>query len=136
MEMIFVLLFLGLTCGICVRLFAASYQSRQKAREYDHIQELTTSIGEVLEGSQGHSEDFLVLFPDGIVSGDTISCYFDKKWESVSQEQAVYQLTLTSFLTKSQKSVDLLFQKISSGDSLYQQTIRFPIFSASREVIS
>ena len=34
MEMIFVLLFLGLTCGICVRLFAASYQSRQKAREY------------------------------------------------------------------------------------------------------
>ncbi|MEI3413307.1 MAG: hypothetical protein V8Q57_09065 [Blautia sp.] len=100
--MIFVLLFLGLTCGICVRLFAASYQSRQKAWEYDHIQELTTSIGEVLEGSQGHSEDFLVLFPDGIVSGDTISCYFDKKWESVSQEQAVYQLTLTSFLTKSQ----------------------------------
>ena len=52
MEMIFVLLFLGLTCGICVRLFAASYQSRQKAREYDHIQELTTSIGEVLEAAR------------------------------------------------------------------------------------
>ena len=136
MEMIFVLLFLGLTCGICVRLFAATYQSRQKAREYDHIQELTTSIGEVLEGSQGRSEDFLVLFPDGIVSENTISCYFDKKWESVSQEQAVYQLTLTSSLTKSQKSADLLFQEISSGDSLYQQTIRFPVFSASREVIS
>ena len=136
MEMIFVLLFLGLTCGICVRLFAASYQSRQKAREYDHIQELTTSIGEVLEGSQGTPEDFQDLFPDGNISGDTISCYFDKKWDSVSQEEAVYVLTLTLALTENQKSADLLFQKVAQEASLFQQTIRFPVLSASGEVIS
>ena len=40
MEMIFVLLFLGLTCGVCVRLFAASYMARVHAREDSHIQEL------------------------------------------------------------------------------------------------
>lgn len=136
MEMIFVLLFLGLTCGICVRLFAASYQCRQQAREYDHIQELTTSIGEVLEGSQGTSKAFNTLFPEGILSGNTISCYFDRNWGSVSREQAVYELTLTLSLTQSQKAADLLFQKVSSGDILYQQTIRFPAISASGEVIS
>ena len=38
MEMIFVLLFLGLTCGVCVRLFAASYMARVHAREDSHIQ--------------------------------------------------------------------------------------------------
>ncbi|MFR1009895.1 MAG: hypothetical protein ACLSGA_10260 [Ruminococcus sp.] len=49
MEMIFVLLFLGLTCGVCVRLFAASYMARVHAREDSHIQELITSAGEILE---------------------------------------------------------------------------------------
>ena len=52
MEMIFVLLFLGLTCGVCVRLFAASYMARVHAREDSHIQELITSAGEILEGCQ------------------------------------------------------------------------------------
>ena len=41
MEMIFVLLFLGLTCGVCVRLFAASYMARVHAREDSHIQALS-----------------------------------------------------------------------------------------------
>lgn len=61
MEMIFVLLFLGLTCGVCVRLFAASYSDRTRAREYNHIQELTTSVGEILEGTSGTADGFYSL---------------------------------------------------------------------------
>ena len=64
MEMIFVLLFLGLTCGVCVRLFAASYMARVHAREDSHIQELITSAGEILEGTDGTVQNFLLLcFP-------------------------------------------------------------------------
>ena len=75
MEMIFVLLFLGLTCGVCVRLFAASYMARVHAREDSHIQELITSAGEILEGTDGTVQNFLALMPDGVADQDSI-CYY------------------------------------------------------------
>ena len=78
MEMIFVLLFLGLTCGVCVRLFAASYMARVHAREDSHIQELITSAGEILEGTDGTVQNFLALMPDGVADQDSICYYFDK----------------------------------------------------------
>ena len=62
MEMIFVLLFLGLTCGVCVRLFAASYMARVHAREDSHIQELITSAGEILEGTDGMELQIMTVF--------------------------------------------------------------------------
>ena len=138
MEMIFVLLFLGLTCGICVRLFAASYTSRQRAREADHIQELVTDTGEILEGTDGSVQSFLALMPDGTSNDGTTSgvksnelCYyFDKQWQSVSQENSVYKMTVTLSVSDSSKSAEIQFSKIAGQteeESLYTQTIRFPL---------
>ena len=50
MEIILAVLILALTSTACVQIFAASRIQRQKARELNHIQELTTSVGEILEG--------------------------------------------------------------------------------------
>ena len=57
-EMLFVLLFLGLACSICVQLFASSYLYRTNAREYNHIQELLTSVGEITEGTDWNCRGF------------------------------------------------------------------------------
>ena len=130
MEMIFVLLFLGLTCGICVRLFAASYTARQKAREADHIQELVTSIGEILEGTDGTVSSFLKLMPDGIEDNGEICYYFDKKWQSSSKENAVYIMTVVLSVSDTVKGADIRFSKLSVGNEeaqLYSQTIRYPV---------
>ena len=41
MEMILSILILSLTCTACVQIFAAARNNREKARQYNHIQELT-----------------------------------------------------------------------------------------------
>lgn len=133
MEMIFVLLFLGLTCGVCVRLFAASYMARTTAREDAHIQELITSAGEILEGSDGTVQNFLKLMPDGIADQDTISYYFDKQWKNVSEKEAVYKMTITLSVLAPVKEAVIRFSRAAvytEDSSLYEQTIRFPFFKA------
>ena len=130
MEMIFVLLFLGLTCGICIRLFAASYAARTKAQEYDHIKELTTSVGEILEGTDGSAKAFLRLFPGGTFDGTALVYSFDKRWQMCSQEEEFYRMEITLVTTVSEKEADVLFTKVpASGHSqkLYQLCIRYPL---------
>lgn len=133
MEMIFVLLFLGLTCAICVRLFAASYLARQSAREKNHIQELTVSAGEILEGTDGTSEGFLALMPGGTCDKDGLLYSFDKNWQMVSEEDAIYQMTVDFAVTDTVKSIDLGFYRLSGetpGEALYTLTIRYPVIPA------
>ena len=79
MEMIFVLLFLGLTCGVCVRLFAASYMARVHAREDSHIQELSTMAVVILEGTDGTVQSWLALMPEVFAVQESMCYYFDKQ---------------------------------------------------------
>ena len=136
MEMIFVLLFLGLACGVCVKLFAASYTARVNAREDSHIQELITSAGEILEGTDGTVQNFLSLMPDGVADQDSICYYFDKQWRNTSQEAAVYKMMVVCSASANVKKVQITFVKLrnaSEETSLYTQTIRFPILTAKEE---
>ena len=74
MEMILSILILALTCTACVRIFAAAKTQRQKARELNHIQELVTCAGEVLEGWDGELSSFSQIFEtDANVSDSEIS---------------------------------------------------------------
>lgn len=176
MEMIFVLLFLGLTCGVCVRLFAASYTARLKAREMDHIQELVTSAGEILEGTDGTAQSFLALMPEGgidkadvktsnnadaedvkdnsidttvdnVANDNAEDCanighvcyYFDKQWQAVSSENYVYKMDVALSLSATIKSAEVEFSKVSGQDeaeTLYTQTIRFPVSGETKEADS
>lgn len=136
MEMIFVLLFLGLTCGVCIRLFAASYTARVNAREDSHIQELITSAGEILEGTDGTVQSFLSLMPEGVADQDSICYYFDKQWQNTSQEDAVYKMIVVCSASANIKEVQITFVKLqnaSEENSLYTQTICFPILTAKEE---
>ena len=131
MEMIFVLLFLGLTCGVCVRLFAASYMARVHAREDSHIQELITNAGEILEGTDGTVQNFLALMPD--------CYYFDRHWQNTSEESAVYKMRLVCSASDKVKEVQVTFEKLQNANeetSLYTQTVRFPVFSTKEEADS
>ena len=65
MEMILALLFLSLSSAACIQIFAAARKSRLQAEQWNQIQALTTSVGEVLEGTDGTDEQILSLRSGG-----------------------------------------------------------------------
>ena len=94
MEMILSILILALACTACIRIFAAAGTDRRKARELNHIQTLTASAGEILEGWTGDPDDFLSLFPGGIAESGKIYYYYDKEWTICPEEEARYSLSV------------------------------------------
>ena len=94
MEMIFVLLFLALSSAACIRIFAAAKKNHIQAQEWRHIQTLTTSVGEILEDSDGTAKSFVSLFPDGQIQDNLIEWYYDSSWQLCSDSQASYKWNL------------------------------------------
>lgn len=130
-EMIFVLLFLGLACSVCVQLFSASYLARKKAQAYEHVQELTLSAGEILEGTSGSLEDFQKFFPGKCTKEDTLSCYFDSSWQPSADSQAAYKMDIVLSRTEQLKTAQLFFfdcRTEEDSEPIYQLTIQYPFF--------
>lgn len=143
MEMILSILILALTCTACVRVLAAAKDQRQKARELNHIQELTTSAGEALEGWDGQISSFVKIFgtpgrnPDKDSETDSnsaaisntsvylLSYYYDSKWNVCSEPSAIYTMTVQLSISDSEKNADLNFYN-SQGKNLYQLSVTFP----------
>ena len=113
--------------------------ARVHAREDSHIQELITSAGEILEGTDGTVQNFLALMPDGVADQDSICYYFDRHWQNTSEESAVYKMRLVCSASDKVKEVQVTFEKLQNANeetSLYTQTIRFPVFSTKEEADS
>lgn len=150
MEMILAVLILALTGTVCVQIFAAARIQRQKARELNHIQELTASVGEVLEGWDGNLSSFVKLLPpssesvsaadsstentitsdmsDADASAETswkLEYFYDNNWNTCEKAFSAYIMTVQLEVSDTEKKADLHFSN-SIGDSLYQLSIAFP----------
>ena len=95
MEMILSLLILSLAGAACVQVFASAYKSRLKAREFNHIRELTENVGEIIEGCDGEARTILDLLPDGIEENGMLTYYYDNTWQPSPAAGAAYQMSLT-----------------------------------------
>lgn len=124
----------------CLRKTVCGFlHGRVHAREDSHIQELITSAGEILEGTDGTVQNFLALMPDGVADQDSICYYFDRHWQNTSEESAVYKMRLVCSASDKVKEVQVTFEKLQNANketSLYTQTIRFPVFSTKEEADS
>lgn len=136
MEMILSILILALTCTACVRVLAAAKSQRQKARELNHIQELTTSAGEALEGWDGEISSFVKIFgPPGYgpeklstsepTGSSLLNYYYDSEWKVCSEPSALYTMTIQLNVSDSEKNADLNFYNFQ-GENLYQLSVTFP----------
>lgn len=137
MEMILAILILALTGTTCVRIFASARLQRQKARELNHIQELTTSAGEVLEGWDGNISSFTRILPASSLTSDTdqsweLEYFYDDEWKDCSKDssQCRYIMLVQLRISGTQKKADLSFSN-SNGDSLYQLSMAFPFSTSS-----
>lgn len=149
MEMILSILILALTCTACVRIFAAAREQRQEARELNHIQELTTSVGETLEGWDGELSSFTQIFGEAdsnsateAISSDSskrtptdnskilkspylLDYYYDTAWDSCDKNSAEYTMTIQLETSQSEKTAELNFYD-SQNKNLYHLSITFP----------
>lgn len=134
MEMILALLFLSLSSAACIQIFAAARKSRLQAEQWNQIQALTTSVGEVLEGTDGTDEQILSLLPGGIKKNTSLIWYYNRNWQSCSSGEAACEMILETDIS-SEKSGELSFQQLSNGNELYRITLRFPVDDYRREAV-
>ena len=134
MEMILALLFLSLSSAACIQIFAAARKSRLQAEQWNQIQALTTSVGEVLEGTDGTDEQILSLLPGGIKKDTSLIWYYNRNWQSCSSGEAACEMILETDIS-SEKSGELAFRQLSNGNELYRITLRFPVDDYRREAV-
>ena len=134
MEMILALLFLSLSSAACIQIFAAARKSRLQAEQWNQIQALTTSVGEILEGTDGTDEQILSLFP-GASKGTSLIWYYNRNWQSCSSGEAACEMILETDISSSEKSGELSFRRLSNGSELYRITLRFPVDDYRREAV-
>mgnify|MGYP000550338539 FL=1 len=132
--MILALLFLSLSSAACIQIFAGSTESRLQAEQWNQIQALTTSVGEVLEGTDGTDEQILSLLPGGIKKDTSLIWYYNRNWQSCSSGEAACEMILETDIS-SEKSGKLSFQQLSNGNELYRITLRFPVDDYRREAV-
>ena len=136
MEMIFALLFLALSSTACIRIFAAAKMNHTQAQEWRQLQMLTTSVGEIMEGSDGTAESFVSLLPEGNIQSNTIEWYYDKSWESCSASQASYEMELTLNEETLSRQGTLTFYRCPDHVQIYTIDLVFPVVNTSEEAIS
>ena len=127
LEMILSLLFLALACSACVQVFAAAYTNRLRARQLNHIQELTTTVGEILEGWDPNSKTLSQLLDEEDIHSHQLTRYYDSDWNVCEKDEAQFVMTLDFQITSTQKEGKLTFSLVS-GESLYKQDIRYPFW--------
>lgn len=116
-EMLFATFLLIFASTVCIQIFATAKIQRQKARELNHIQELTISACERLEG---WNEEF----PEYATQG-SLQYFFDPDWNPCQQETASYVMTIQLSLSEYTKNADIRFEDASEV-LLYELSCAFP----------
>lgn len=133
MEMILALLFLSLSCAACIQVFAAARSNRLRAQQLNQIQALTTSMGEVLEGTDGSNEQILSFFPNGSQKSAELIWYYDEAWQSCEDSESAYEMIFTPDSSSQEKSGSLTFYRTTDHKELYQIGLSFPTYSEEKE---
>ena len=153
-EMIMCLLFLGLSCAICLRLFSAAYLLREEARTNNHIQELLITTSEILEGWDGDPDSFLrqlstadlsitkAFSESDLTENDpekhtafkgSFEASFSRKWVPSSQEKAYYLMKAVLEQAELENTLELSFYRVGKEKEkdlpFFQSSVSFPSFS-------
>lgn len=137
-EMIMVLLFLSLSSVACIRIFAAASQNHAKAVDWRHIQSLTTSVGEILEGTDGTPDSVSEFLSGSTQNSSTLIWYYDENWEICSSEKASHKMTLILSTDAMIKEGTLTFYSVheKKETEFYQTELAFSTISSDRKEAS
>lgn len=137
-EMIMVLLFLSLSSAACIRIFAAASLNHTKAVDWRHIQSLTTSVGEILEGTDGTPDSVSEFLSGSTQDSSTLIWYYDENWKICSPGKAAHKMTLLLSTDTMTKEGTLTFYSVHEKKvaEFYQTELAFPAISPDRKEAS
>ena len=127
MEMILCLLFLGLACAICLRLFASAYLLREEARTNNHVEEILITSCELLESWDGDPASYSAgLVKAGLLPEEAkpeknrIRAAFDRKWTPCPLSEGYYFLNAALSHGSYLNHLALSLQKSEDKDNLQE----------------
>ena len=120
------------------RIFAAASQNHAKAVDWRHIQSLTTSVGEILEGTAGTPDSVSEFLSGSTQNSSTLIWYYDENWEICSSEKASHKMTLILSTDAMIKEGTLTFYSVheKKETEFYQTELAFPTISSDRKEAS
>lgn len=97
MEMIIAILFFSLASAVCIQLFAKSHTLSAKTVNQNHAVIQAQNLAESYLAYEGDVEKMVPLFPQSSfdIAANTLSLFFDAKWNAATKENAAFQAVLT-----------------------------------------
>lgn len=133
MELIISILFFALASTVCIQLFAKSHTLGQTTKEDSHALVICQNYAELFNACIDATEDEdcdwstvakeICSYTSANISSDgSIVEFFDKNWESTSEENAQYVLNLK-------------YLGFNREDSLYEATVKVTRADKTDEVL-
>ena len=96
MEIIIAILFFSVVSAVCLQLFVKSHNLGQDTAELDMAVRHAGSVAEILSQSEHPSEHLQEIYSDSDIDENGGSIYFDKDFQTCSEETGVYHLDISA----------------------------------------
>ena len=93
-EFIITLFFFLIVSTICIRVFVHSHIVTQNAEALSYAQTISSSIAEVIEGSEDPVKDLPVFFPEIQNENDSFFLTYDKNFQLCDAADAFYSVVV------------------------------------------
>lgn len=120
MELIITILFFSLASAVCVQLFVRAYLTTNETRELNNAINITQSISEVMNGTDGSLKSVKEYFKNA--EGDNnyfVVCYDADFKETADIDTAVYAADVTTTHVGNLYNMNIDFLKLSDYDVIY-----------------
>jgi len=96
MELIITILFFSIASAVCVQLFVKSHLVTEETRELNNAINISQSISEVMNGTDGSLASVQEHFPTAVGDDDYFVIYFDKDFNAtLDMDLYVYAADVT-----------------------------------------
>lgn len=120
MELIVTILFFSLASAVCVQLFVRSHLITQETKELNEAINITQSVCEVMNGTDGSLSAIQAYYPDAAGDNDYFVIYYDENYnETADFENASYAADVTVSSVSRLYNLDVKFVRLSDMEEIY-----------------
>lgn len=118
-ELMIALFFFAVSGAVLLQVFVKAHQISTSAEEQTQAWNLSTRAAERIEGGEYKEEDLREEFPGLCGESGVYECYFDKNWNSVSDEKrGSYSMKIT--IHREKRMIEGDIKVVKGKDILYQ----------------
>lgn len=116
MELIISILFFSLASAVCVQLFVRAHLTTKETKYLNEAVNITQSISEVMNGTDGSLEQIKACFPSAVGDDDYFVIYYDENFKETDNiENAAFVADVTVSSVSKLYNMDVTFAKFIDG---------------------